>query len=79
MPESPVVQVLQRAAGWQVRAWGWAALEYRSLLTRLVERVELEQSEQAANLMSGLGAVPHGHVAVDDVAAPSSDSLALQV
>ena len=29
--------------------------------------------------MSGLGAVPHLHVAVDDVAASSSDSLALQV
>jgi hypothetical protein len=29
--------------------------------------------------MSGLGAVPHLHVAVDDVATSSSDSFALQV
>jgi len=44
-----------------------------------VESVELEQREQVANLMSGLGAVAHLHIAVDDVAASSSDSFALQV
>ena len=47
-------------------------------LTRLVVSVEPEQPEQVADLMSGLGAVPHLHVAVDDVAASSSGSLALQ-
>lgn len=57
----------------------WRSRRAVRLLTRLVATVALEQPEQLANLTSGLGAVPHLRVAVDDVAASSSGSLALHV